>query len=59
MSSIFPANPEVNDEFQGYRFDGTAWKIIGVDLTAEYAEIVDGKISASLIPNLDGGNSSN
>jgi hypothetical protein len=59
MSSIFPVDPEVNDEFQGYRFNGVAWKIIGVTLTDDYAEIVDGKISNSLIPNLDGGNSSN
>ena len=29
MSSIFPANPEVNDEFQGYRFNGISWDIIG------------------------------
>jgi microcystin-dependent protein len=50
MSSIFPADPEVNDEFQGYRFNGTAWKIIGVDLTADYPEITDGYISEDVIP---------
>ena len=50
MPSIFPADPEVNDEFQGYRFNGTAWKIIGVDLTADYPEITDGYISEDVIP---------
>jgi microcystin-dependent protein len=50
MSSIFPANPEVNDEFQGYRFNGVAWQIIGIDLTAEYPVITNGTISDSAVP---------
>jgi microcystin-dependent protein len=51
MSTIFPLNPEVDDEFEGYRFDGVAWKIIGIDLTAEYPVITGGTISASAVPN--------
>lgn len=50
MSTIFPINPEINDEYQGYRWNGVSWKIIGVDLTADYPEIVSGYISASVIP---------
>jgi microcystin-dependent protein len=50
MASIFPLNPEVDDEFDGYRFDGVAWKIIGIDLTAEYPVITGGTISASAVP---------
>jgi microcystin-dependent protein len=50
MSSIFPENPEVNDEFQGYRFNGVAWQIIGIDLTAEYPVITNGTISDSAVP---------
>jgi microcystin-dependent protein len=29
MSTIFPADPEINDEYQGYRYNGTSWDIIG------------------------------
>jgi microcystin-dependent protein len=50
MSSIFPVDPEVNDEFQGYRFNGVAWQIIGIDLTAEYPVITNGTISDSAVP---------
>jgi microcystin-dependent protein len=50
MSTRFPLNPEVDDEFEGYRFDGVAWKIIGIDLTAEYPVITGGTISASAVP---------
>ena len=51
MSTIFPGSASVNQEFNGYRFDGTSWNIIGIDLTADYAEITGGKISASVIPD--------
>lgn len=50
MATIFPANPDVNDEYQGYKWDGTAWNIIGVDLTADYPEITGGFISDTVIP---------
>jgi microcystin-dependent protein len=50
MSTRFPLNPEVDDEFEGYRFDGVAWKIIGIDLTAEYPVITGGTISDSAVP---------
>ena len=50
MATIFPPNPSINDEFQGYRWSGTSWNIIGVDLTADYPEIVDGYISDAVIP---------
>lgn len=57
MTTIFPLNPQINDTYQNYYWDGTAWKISGIDLTADYPEIIDGKISASVIPDLtlDGG----
>jgi microcystin-dependent protein len=29
MATIFPADPQVNDEYQGYRYNGTSWDIIG------------------------------
>ena len=32
MSTVFPLDPEINDEYLGYRFDGTSWKIMGVRL---------------------------
>ena len=50
MASIFPSNPSNNDEFEGYRFNGVAWKIIGVNLTADYPEVTDGYISEDVIP---------
>jgi microcystin-dependent protein len=50
METPFPPSPSINDEFDGYRWDGTAWELIGIDLDKNYAEIVDGKISADLIP---------
>ncbi len=51
MSTIFPLSASVNQIFQGYRFNGEKWELIGIDLTADYPEIVDGKISASVIPD--------
>jgi len=38
MSTIFPLSASVNQEFDGYRFNGTSWDIIGIDLTADYLE---------------------
>lgn len=47
----FPSNPQVNDEHGRYRYIGNGvWEIIGVDLTADYPEIHNGTISASVIP---------
>jgi hypothetical protein len=37
MATIFPSSPSVNDEYAGYRWNGSAWIIIGVDLTEDYA----------------------
>jgi hypothetical protein len=51
MSTIFPGSASVGQIFDGYTFDGTAWNINGIDLTANYPEIVGGKISASVIPD--------
>ena len=51
MATIFPGSASVNQIFDGYEFNGTAWDIIGIDLTADYPEIVGGKISASVIPD--------
>jgi hypothetical protein len=37
MASIFPADPDIGDVFGSYRWDGTAWMVIGVDFTTDYA----------------------
>jgi hypothetical protein len=37
MATIFPSSPSVNDVYDGYRWNGTAWIIIGIDLTEDYA----------------------
>ena len=37
MASIFPADPDIGDVFESYRWDGTAWMVIGVDFTTDYA----------------------
>lgn len=50
MITPFPPSPSLNDEFDGYRWDGTAWELIGIDLDKTYAEVVGGKISADLVP---------
>lgn len=50
MTSIFPANPQANDTHHGYKYNGFAWKIVGIDLTADYPEITNGHISDSVIP---------
>jgi microcystin-dependent protein len=50
MSTIFPEDPEVNDEYNGYRWNGVAWQIIGIDLTADYPVMTSGKISDSAVP---------
>jgi hypothetical protein len=38
MSTIFPGSASVNQIFDGYQFNGTAWDIVGIDLTADYLE---------------------
>jgi hypothetical protein len=38
MSTIFPGSASVNQIFDGYKFNGTAWDIVGIDLTADYLE---------------------
>jgi microcystin-dependent protein len=50
MATIFPENPEVDDEFNGYRWNGVAWQIVGIDLTADYPVMTSGKISDSAVP---------
>jgi hypothetical protein len=52
MSTIFPLSASVGQIFDGYQFNGTTWDIIGIDLTANYPEILEGKISASVIPDI-------
>jgi microcystin-dependent protein len=49
MATIFPLSASVGQIFQRYVFDGTAWNIDGVD--EDYPEIVNGKISESVIPD--------
>ena len=60
MATIFPLDPEINDEYQGYRYNGTAWKIIGISLTTEYltrqeADLLYQPLASTIY---DGGNSS-
>jgi microcystin-dependent protein len=59
MATIFPTSPapQVNDEYQGYRYNGTTWDIIGVDLTAEYQPRV-ASVSNTELGYLDGVTSS-
>jgi hypothetical protein len=38
MATIFPGSASVGQIFDGYEFNGTAWDIIGIDLTADYLE---------------------
>jgi hypothetical protein len=60
MSTIFPLDPEINDVFQGYRFNGVAWKIIGVNLVSDYLtrQEADLLYAPLQILNVDGGSSS-
>lgn len=37
MATIFPSSPTVGQVYQGYEWNGTAWIIIGIDLTQDYA----------------------
>ena len=55
MATIFPTSPapQVNDEYQGYRYNGTSWEIIGVDLTADYQPRV-ASVSNTELGYLDG-----
>jgi hypothetical protein len=55
MATIFPTSPapQVNDVFQGYRYNGTSWEIIGVDLTADYQPRV-ANVSDTEVGYLDG-----
>jgi hypothetical protein len=55
MATIFPKSPapQVNVEYQGYRYNGTYWDIIGIDLTADYQPKVSG-VSDTEIGYLDG-----
>jgi hypothetical protein len=59
MATIFPTSPapQVNDEFQGYRYNGTSWEIIGIDLTADYQPRVS-NVSDTELGYLDGVTSS-
>jgi len=53
MATIFPGSASVGQIFDGYEFNGTAWDIVGIDLTADYLEtsaasaIYLNKVSAS------------
>jgi len=54
MSTIFPVSASVNQEFNGYRFDGTTWDIIGINLTADYLE--NSTASATYLTQLSASN---
>lgn len=59
MATIFPTSPapQVNDEYQGYRYNGTSWEIIGIDLFADYQTRITG-LSNTELGYLDGVTSS-
>jgi hypothetical protein len=59
MATIFPISPapQVNDEYEGYRYNGTSWDIIGVDLTVDYQPRV-ANVSDTEVGYLDGVTSS-
>lgn len=38
MSSVFPLDPEINDTYQGYYWDGEFWKKQGIEITENYLE---------------------
>jgi len=38
MTTLFPLNPEVNDLYQGYYWDGNFWKKSGEDAGFGYLE---------------------
>jgi hypothetical protein len=38
MTTLFPLNPEVNDLYQGYYWDGNVWKRSGEDAGFGYLE---------------------
>jgi hypothetical protein len=56
MSTIFPGSASVGQIFDGYEFNGTAWDIIGIDLTADYQPKITG-VSDTEIEYLNGVNS--
>jgi hypothetical protein len=53
MSTIFPLSASVGQIFEGYEFNGTAWDIIGIDLTADYQPKITG-VSDTEIEYLNG-----
>lgn len=59
MATIFPTSPapQVNDEYQGYRYDGSSWKIIGLKNLTEYQTVISG-LSNTELGYLDGVTSS-
>jgi hypothetical protein len=56
VATIFPVDAQIDDIFQGYRYNGIAWKIIGISLTEEYVteENIQQIINDGLI--IDGNN---
>ena len=59
MATIFPTSPtpQINDEYQGYRYDGTSWKIIGIKNITDYQTVIPG-LSDTELGYLDGVTSS-
>jgi hypothetical protein len=56
MATIFPGSASVGQIFDGYEFNGTAWDIVGIDLTANYIteESLQATVNASNL-EIDGG----
>jgi hypothetical protein len=38
MTTVFPLDPEINDIYQGYFWDGEFWKKQGFDSSVDYLE---------------------
>jgi hypothetical protein len=53
MTTIFPLSASVGQIFEGYSFNGTAWDIIGIDLTVDYQPRV-ANVSDTEVGYLDG-----
>lgn len=49
MATIFPPNPQINDEYNGYRWTGTTWDLIGFDATGDFLTIDDTATNSSKI----------
>jgi hypothetical protein len=58
VATIFPVDAQIDDIFEGYRYNGIAWKIIGISLTEEYLTKQEAdSLYQAIVSIYDGGNS--